>query len=203
MNRAIPSNLGRLLVSGMLFVFMGGVAMTASAESVDSKAGDVSHGSVTWSQNCARCHEMRSPTEFRDDLWKPIVAHMRVRAGLTGQQQRDVLAFLQASNHPFATRTLATVDTAPGTGLSGKQIYDQTCLACHGANGTGGIPGTPDFTSAAGPLSKSDDVLMQNILGGFQSPGSPMAMPAKGGNPDLNAADARAVLSYLRESFGK
>jgi mono/diheme cytochrome c family protein len=187
----------------MLFVFMGGVAMTAAAEPVDSKAGNVSHGSVTWSQNCARCHEMRSPTEFRDDLWKPIVTHMRIRAGLTGQQQRDVLAFLQASNHPFATQPPITGDNAPGTGLSGKQIYDQTCVACHGADGTGGMPGVPDFTNPAGALSKSDDVLMQNILGGFQSPGSPMAMPAKGGNPDLNAADASAVLDYLRGSFGK
>jgi len=67
-------------------------------------SGDVNQGATTWSNNCSRCHEMCSPTEFRDDLWKPIVTHMRVRAGLTGQQQRDVLAFLQASNHPRATR---------------------------------------------------------------------------------------------------
>jgi len=45
-----------------------------------------------------RCHNARDPQEFRDDLWKPIVTHMRVRAGLTGQEARDILAFLQASN---------------------------------------------------------------------------------------------------------
>jgi len=28
-------------------------------------------------------------------------------------------------------------------------------------------------------------------------------MPAKGGNPDLEAADVRAVPGYLRESFDK
>jgi cytochrome c5 len=164
--------------------------------------GDVNRGASTWSNNCTRCHEMRSPTEFRDDIWKPIVTHMRVRAGLTGQQQRDVLAFLQASNHPHAVK-VSVDDSSPGTGLSGKDIYSQTCVACHGANGTGAIPGTPNFTSPGGPLSKSDDELIRNITTGFQSPGSPMAMPAKGGNPDLNAADVRAVLDYLRDSFGK
>jgi len=45
--------------------------------------------------------------------------------------------------------------------------------------------------------------LITNITFGFQGPGSPMAMPARGGNPDMNAADVQAVLGYLRESFGK
>jgi len=127
---------------------------------------------------------------------------MRVRAGLTGKQQRDVLAFLQASNHPRAEQ-VSFVDSSPGIGLSGKDLYSQTCVACHGANGTGAIPGTPNFTGSSGPLSKSDNDLIRNIIVGFQSPGSSMAMPAKGGNPDMNTADARAVLVYIRESFGK
>ena len=167
-----------------------------------TSTGDINRGATTWSNNCDRCHEMRSPTEFRDDIWKPIVTHMRIRAGLTGQQSRDVLAFLQASNHPRVEQ-VALDDGAPGTGLSGKDIYSNTCVACHGVNGTGAIPGTPDFTAASGPMAKSDSELIQSITAGFQSPGSPMAMPAKGGNPDLNAADVRAVLDYLRESFGK
>ena len=163
--------------------------------------GDVNRGATTWANNCTRCHEMRSPTEFRDDIWKPIMAHMRIRAGLTGEQQRDVLAFLQASNSPRADRA-ALDDSAPGLGLSGKDVYNQTCVACHGANGTGGIPGTPDFTRPDGPLSKSDEDLIRSISNGFQSPGSAMAMPAKGGNPDMNATDVRAVLDYMASLEG-
>lgn len=64
----------------------------------DGTKGDIGRGAAMWSQNCARCHNMRDPKEFRDDLWKPIVTHMRIRAGLTGQDTRDILAFLQASN---------------------------------------------------------------------------------------------------------
>lgn len=196
----------RLLLPGCMAMLMLVWSATVRSEGLFSggvmSEGDVNRGATTWSTNCGRCHELRSPTEFRDDIWKPIMAHMRIRAGLTGQQQRDVLAFLQASNSPRAVK-VSLDDSAPGLGLSGKDIYSQTCVACHGANGTGAIPGVPDFTKAGSPLSKSDEDLLHNITTGFQTPGSAMAMPAKGGNPDLNSADIRAVLGYLRESFGK
>ncbi len=55
-------------------------------------------GAQTWADNCARCHNMRDPKELRDDQWRAVVSHMRVRGGLTGQEARDVLAFLQGSN---------------------------------------------------------------------------------------------------------
>jgi septal ring factor EnvC (AmiA/AmiB activator) len=38
---------------------------------------------------------------------------------------------------------------------------------------------------------------------GFQSPGSPMAIPARGGNPSLGQADIVKVLAYLHEQFSK
>lgn len=71
------------------------VGMAGGAQ---DRAADISRGAQTWVNNCARCHNPRDPKEFRDDLWKPITYHMRVRAGLTGQQTRDVLKFLQQSN---------------------------------------------------------------------------------------------------------
>lgn len=55
-------------------------------------------GAQTWANTCARCHNMRDPKELRDDQWRAAMAHMRVRAGLTGQETRDVLVFLQGSN---------------------------------------------------------------------------------------------------------
>jgi hypothetical protein len=55
-------------------------------------------GAVLWADNCARCHNMRDPREFSDDQWRVIVTHMRVRAGYTGQDARDMLTFLQAGN---------------------------------------------------------------------------------------------------------
>jgi len=62
------------------------------------QAGDPARGAKAWADNCSRCHNMRDPKEFRDDQWRPIVYHMRTRGGLTGQDTRDILAYLQAAN---------------------------------------------------------------------------------------------------------
>ena len=163
-----------------------------------SKAGDISRGAQQWANNCSRCHNMRDPKEFRDDEWKPIMQHMRLRAGLTGQQARDILTFLQSSN--FTVTTAAAGSDTDSIGLSGEQVYNQTCIACHGADGGGAIPGVPDFKER---LSKSDEILFQHVIEGFQSPGSPMAMPPRGGNPNLSDQGIREVLSYIRNNFGK
>lgn len=87
--------------------------------------------------------------------------------------------------------------------LTGKEVYTQTCIACHGANGQGTVPGAANFTQENGPLSKTDKVLLDHIINGFQSPGSPMAMPARGGNPKLTDDDIKSALQYIRDSFGK
>lgn len=171
-----------------------------------AKLGDPGKGAKVWSENCGRCHNIRDARELRDDQWVTTAFHMRIRAGLTGQETRDVLAFLISTNNAARKNVIPPATVAAGAGnptLSGKKVYQQTCVACHGANGKGTLPGAPDFTRAKGPLGKSDSVLIKNITQGFQSPGSPMAMPAKGGKSDLTASDIRAVLAYIRNQFGK
>lgn len=64
----------------------------------DSKAGNFMRGITLWKNNCARCHGMRDPKDFNDFQWEVIMAHMKVRAGLPGQDVRDILKFLQQSN---------------------------------------------------------------------------------------------------------
>ena len=60
--------------------------------------GDFVKGALAWANNCTRCHNPRDAKELRDDQWVVVVSHMRVRAGLTGQEARDILKFLQESN---------------------------------------------------------------------------------------------------------
>lgn len=60
--------------------------------------GDFIQGAVTWANTCGRCHGVRDPNEFTDVEWKTIVSRMRIRAGLTGKEARDVLKFLELSN---------------------------------------------------------------------------------------------------------
>lgn len=183
------------------------LALIFSASTVYSadfpETGNFSDGSKAWAENCNRCHNMRDAEELRDDQWISTTFHMRVRAGLTGQETRDVITFLQASNtKPMASGSIGMV-TIVSSGATGKEIYEQTCISCHGTDGAGVFPGVPDFTSSDGALSKTDEVLLKNVTNGFQSPGSPMAMPPKGGNPNLNAADISAVLKYVHQMFGK
>jgi mono/diheme cytochrome c family protein len=63
------------------------------------KSGDFIRGAQVWASNCTRCHNVRDPKEFNDREWQVIVSHMRIRAGLTGQEARDTLEFMQQSNN--------------------------------------------------------------------------------------------------------
>ncbi len=167
--------------------------------------GDFALGAKQYVDNCSRCHNIRSANELRDDQWITTMFHMRVRAGLTGEEMRNILTFLQTSNNVTATSRL--VKTSAGTvvessGLTGKEVYGQTCIACHGATGKGVLPGVPNLTHANGRLSKPDQELLNNIRNGFQSPGSPMAMPPKGGNASLTDEDLRNVIEYMHQEFG-
>lgn len=90
-----------------------------------------------------------------------------------------------------------------GDPAAGEKIYNETCVACHGENGKGVVPGAPDFTrKGGGVLSKPHSVLANHIKNGFREPGVPMAMPPKGSNPDLTDKDIDDVHAYLHERFG-
>lgn len=82
-----------------------------------------------------------------------------------------------------------------------RSVYESTCVACHGAQGQGAIPGVPDLAKG-NRLAKPDAEIAANIMNGFQTKGSPLAMPPKGGNPKLTEADAKALVPYLRTLVG-
>ena len=51
-----------------------------------------SAGERKFSQNCSRCH--KAPESFPPSISGTILKHMRVRASLSQQDERDILAFL-------------------------------------------------------------------------------------------------------------
>ena len=55
-------------------------------------------GNQLWSQNCSRCHNIRSPDYYSDAQWDIVAHHMRLRANLSGEEQRKIAEFLRASN---------------------------------------------------------------------------------------------------------
>ncbi len=82
----------------------GGQAGTTAARSTVGRAAastvssSIAAGGTRWSQRCGQCHNLRPASEYDDAQWAASMQHMRVRVPLTGQEQRDILAFLQASN---------------------------------------------------------------------------------------------------------
>jgi len=54
-------------------------------------------GEQIWSNNCRRCHNIQPATMYSDAQWDVIVHHMRVRANLTGADQRAIVEFLKSS----------------------------------------------------------------------------------------------------------
>jgi hypothetical protein len=66
-----------------------------------ASSGDVTvalSGSELWAQNCGLCHNTRDPKDYSDAQWSVAVMHMRIQARLTGEEERKIRQFLQASN---------------------------------------------------------------------------------------------------------
>lgn len=136
-----------------------------------------------------------------------VTTHMRLRAAaMVGRFTTLPFSCKGATDMPRLLLLIASLFVlgASQTALAaeGQALYEATCIACHGAKAQGAIPGVPDLAKG-GRLSKPDAELVANILNGFQSNGSAMAMPPKGGNPKLTAADAEALVIYMRALTGK
>lgn len=85
---------------------------------------------------------------------------------------------------------------APKQLLSGEEIYKSTCAACHAA-GVAGAPKVGDAAEWAPRLKAGYDKVVGIALNGLN------AMPAKGGNPDLDDIEvARAVVYMANQSGG-
>ena len=73
-------------------------AATAPAADHGVAQATEASGAELWAANCSRCHNLRPPQSYSDAQWEAVVMHMRLRADLTGPEQRKITAFLQASH---------------------------------------------------------------------------------------------------------
>jgi hypothetical protein len=70
---------------------------TESSGTVSRDSSMKLRGEELWSNNCTRCHNIRPPTMYSNAQWDVIVHHMRIRANITGQEQRAIVEFLKSS----------------------------------------------------------------------------------------------------------
>ena len=104
-------------------------------------------------------------------------------------------AFATSSNDIAAAGEVATAAPVPvAEVLSGPQVYNQACLACHGA-GVGGAPVIGDTAAWSARISQGQEVLTEHVINGFT--GSAGYMPPKGGRVDLSDAEIISAMDYM------
>ncbi len=91
-----PRFAGILFLAALLTVACASVETGAEQNAARPDLED--HGAALWAANCTRCHNLRPAASYNDAEWAVIVHHMRQRAGLTGEEQREITAFLQRAN---------------------------------------------------------------------------------------------------------
>ncbi len=78
---------------------------------------------------------------------------------------------------------------------SGEAVYKTVCAACHDS----GAAGSPKFGDAAawGPrIAQGYDTVLAHAIGGLR------AMPAKGGNPDLDDIEVARAVVHMANAGG-
>lgn len=103
---------------------------------------------------------------------------------LPGEEQEAALPTVETAAEP------EPVEAA----LSGPQVYNAACLACHGA-GIAGAPILGDAEAWAPRIAQGIDVLTDHAINGYT--GSVGFMPAKGGRTDLSDEEVSNAVEYI------
>jgi cytochrome c5 len=113
-------------------------------------------------------------------------------AGTESQSAEAVAARLR----PVADEGYTLKDAnAPKVLLSGDAVFTANCAACH-TSGAAGAPKVGDNAAWAPRIAQGYDTLMKHAIEGIR------AMPAKGGNPDLDDVEVARALVYMANKSG-
>jgi cytochrome c5 len=117
--------------------------------------------------------------------------------GGAGSESQNAQA-VAARVRPVAEEGFAFKDVnGPKVLQSGQAVYNAVCVACHGS-GAAGAPKAGDAGAWGARIAQGYDTLVQHAVQGIR------AMPAKGGNPDLDDVEvARAVVYMANQSGAK
>ena len=99
---------------------------------------------------------------------------------------------------PAAPISKPEVVAAP---LTGPQVYNAVCIACHAPPGVGGAPALGDGDAWAVRIAQGMDTLIDHALHGYS--GSTGIMPRKGGRLDLSDDEIIAAIEYMVEQVSQ
>lgn len=102
-------------------------------------------------------------------------------------------------DQPEGTLAVAVTDAAMPVAakLTGEQVYNTACFACHGA-GVGGAPKLGDAAAWAPRRAQGAATMNQHAVQGFQ--GKAGYMPPKGGRVDLSDEEIIAAVTFISGS---
>jgi len=171
----------------LVILLAAGVAWTSAK--ADHRDGDPIRGARLYSDNCGRCHNPRPPNEHTNRDWSIVMTHMRIVAGLPGQQARDVYAFLTSSNKPLR-QVAASRDPVAQSGAVSTDL--NMCRGCHVIGGDGGAIG-PDL---AGLFQRRNEEWIRLQIQNPRAHNPASVMPELG----LTSAQVDAIMDTLRDS---
>ena len=103
---------------------------------------------------------------------------------------------IQARLRPVAEAGFTLVDAnAPKVLQAGNAVYAAVCAACHDS-GAAGAPKLGDNGAWGARLAQGYDTLLKHAIEGIR------AMPAKGGNPDLDDVEVARAVVFLTNKSG-
>ena len=106
-----------------------------------------------------------------------------------------ILIGMAISQATLAGSTKPAVEEA--VSLTGQQVYNAVCVACHSPPGIGGAPAFGDSEAWTARLTQGMDTLNDRALNGFS--GSTGIMPRKGGRLDFSDEEVIAAVEYMVE----
>lgn len=127
-----------------------------------------------------------------------LLATYVVRSAPGGAAGSDAMSEKAIGERMRPVGFVAVADSGAAKSLqTGEAVYTAACSACHAA-GIAGAPRTGDVAAWAPRFKQGFDLLVKHAVEGFK------AMPAKGGNPNLDSIEvARAVAFMGNKSGGK
>lgn len=96
-------------------------------------------------------------------------------------------------DHETQVAEAAPVEPVEAT-LSGPQVFNEACIACHGS-GIGGAPTLADPANWESRIAQGMEVLKQHAVEGYT--GSAGYMPPKGGRVDLSDQEVNDAVEYM------
>jgi cytochrome c5 len=122
-----------------------------------------------------------------------FVTTQKLTGAGTESQSADAVA---TRIQPVAEQGFSFKDAnAPKVLQSGEAVYTATCAACHGT-GAAGAPKFGDSSAWAARISQGFETLVKHATEGIR------AMPAKGGNPDLDNIEVARAVAYMANKAG-